>query len=133
MSKKKKRKSITFDEDNYEFLSNHDNASALVRDLVKQYRTDGNREKAALKLRQQQKQRELESAREGVDRLENDLEEITELLQEVKDVETEQWDNAVSALENTPKEPDNPAVENWADKLGLTPTALIEQLPEDSR
>jgi len=133
MSKKKKRKSITFDEDNYEFLSNHDNASALVRDLVEQYRTDGNREKAALKLRQQQKQRELESSREDVNRLENDLEEITELLQEVKDVESEQWDNAVSALENTPKEPDNPAVENWADKLGLTPTALIEQLPEDGR
>jgi len=129
----KKRKSITFDPDNYEYLSNHDNASALVRDLVEQYRTDGNRQKAALKLRQEQKQRELELAQEEVNRLENDLEEITRLLQEVKEFESNQWDEAVDALKNTPKDPDNPAVENWADKLGMTPTALIEQLPGDGR
>jgi len=129
----KKRKSITFDEDNYEFLSNHDNASALVRDLVEQYRTDGNREKAALKLRQEQKQRELESARDEVKRVENDLKEITELLQEVEEVEADQWDEAVEALSNAPKEPDNPAIENWADKLGVTPTQLIEELDEDNR
>jgi len=129
----KKRKSITFDEDNYEFLSNHDNASALVRDLVEQYRTDGNREKAALKLRQEQKQRELESVRDEVKRIENDLKEITELLQEVEEVKADQWDEAVEALSNAPKEPDNPAIENWADKLGVTPTQLIEELDEDNR
>jgi len=128
----KKRKSITFDPDNYDFLSSHDNASALVRDLVEQYRTDGNREKAALKLRQEQKRREIEQARKEVDRLENDLKEITELIQEVEDNEADQWDEAVDALSNAPKEPDNPAIENWASKLGMTPTRLIEKLAEDS-
>lgn len=127
----KKPKSITFDEDNYEFLSNHDNASALVRDLVEQYRTDGNREKAALKLRQEQKQRELKSAREDVARLEADLEEITDLLTELKEIEDDSWEEAKEALEAVPLEPDNLAVKNWAKKLGMTPTKLIERVSEE--
>jgi len=124
----KKRKSITFDPDNYDFLSNHDNASALVRDLVEKYRTDGNREKAALKLRREQKARELESAREEVERLESDLEEIDRLIHDVEQADETNLDEAAERLRGTELSRDNEAIKTWSGKLGLTPTELIDEL-----
>lgn len=125
-----KPKSIRFDRDNYEYLSNHDNASALVRDLVKQYRTEGEPERAALKLRRKQKAAELDEARKKVNRLENDLAEIDALIEDMEAKDDIDIDEAADALENVPLERDNPAVENWAQKLGLTPTQLIDRLKD---
>jgi len=124
-----KPKSIRFDKENYEYLSNHDNASALIRDLVEKYRTDGNREKAALKLRREQKARELDSAREEVQRLESDLSQIDALIDDLNEAEDgSNIDKAAESLENVPLDRDNPAIKNWAGKLGLTPTELIDEL-----
>jgi len=125
-----KPKSIRFDKDNYEFLSNHDNASALVRDLVEKYRTDGNREKAALKLRREQKARELENARDEVERLENDLEEIDTLIHDVEQADQTNIDEAAKQLRGTELVRDNAAIQTWSSKLGLTPTELIDELKE---
>jgi len=125
-----KPKSIRFDKDNYEYLSNHDNASALVRDLVEKYRSDGNREKAALKLRREQKARELDSARKEVQRLESDLSQIDALIDDLNEADDGGIDEADESLKNVSLERDNPAIKNWAGKLGLTPTELIDELKE---
>ena len=121
-------KSIRFDESNYDYLSDHDNASALIRDLVEKYRTDGNREKAALKLRREQKARELESAREEVERLESDLEEIDRLIHDVEQADETNLDEAAERLRGTELSRDNEAIKTWSGKLGLTPTELIDEL-----
>lgn len=123
-----KPKSIRFDKDNYQFLSNHDNASALVRDLVEQYRREGKPERAALKLRRKQKAAELEEAREKVERLESDLSEIDAMIENMNAAEETDIKEAAEALEGVELNRDNPAVENWAQKLNITPTELINSI-----
>jgi len=123
-------KSIRFDRENYRFLSDHDNASALVRDLVEQYRTEGEPERAALKLRRKQKAVELEEARDKVKRLENDLAEVDALIEDMENADEVDLSEAAAALEGVELDRDNPAVQNWSQKLGLTPTQLIDQLTE---
>jgi septal ring factor EnvC (AmiA/AmiB activator) len=68
-----------------------------------------------------ERERELAAERDELARLESQLDEF----------ETErelQLEAARDALENTPRHPDNPAVKNWADDLGMTPTQLLEVL-----
>ena len=127
-----KPKSIRFDPDNYQYLSNHDNASALVRDLVEQYRTEGEPERAALKLRRKQKAAELEEARDKVRRLESDLADIDALITDMEAADDTNIDEAAEALEGVELDRDNPAVQNWSQKLGVSATQLIEGV-EDHR
>ena len=127
-----KPKSIRFDRDNYQYLSNHDNASALVRDLVEQYRTEGEPERAALKLRRKQKAAELEEARDKVRRLESDLADIDALITDMEAADDTNIDEAAEALEGVELDRDNPAVQNWSQKLSVTATQLIEGV-EDHR
>ena len=123
-----KPKSIRFDRENYQFLTNHDNASALVRDLVEQYRTEGQPERAALKLRRKQKADELDEAREKVERLENDLAEIDAMVEDMEAADDTNIDEAAEALEGVELTRDNPAVQNWSQKLGVTSTQLIDSV-----
>jgi len=123
-------KSIRFDRSNYEFLSNHDNASALVRDLVEQYRREGKPERAALKLRRKQKAAELEEARKKVERLESDLSEIDAMIKNMNAAEETDIEEAAEALDGVELTCDNPAVNNWAQKLNITPTELIDSIEE---
>jgi len=125
-----KPKSIRFDRQNYEYLSNHDNASALVRDLVEQYRTEGEPDRAAAKLRRKQKAAELEEARGKVERLEKDLAEIDALIEDLEADDGVDIDEAVANLEGVPLERENPAVQNWAQKTRMTPTQLIDRVEE---
>jgi len=128
MSDDKKVKSVNLDQDNAEYLSRQDNASALVDDLVEQYRTNGDRQTAALKLRREQKRRELEDARLTVERLENDLEEIDAMIDDAEDAEENVLDEAAEKLQATELTPDNPAVKKWADKADLSINTFIEEL-----
>lgn len=131
VSDEKKVKSFTVDRGNAEFLTEQDNASALVNDLVEKYRTDGNRELAALELRREQKRRELEQAREEVARLENDLEEIDALIDDADAEEASKIEDASESLPPSRRlDHDNPAVENWARKLGMPVSTFLEELRE---
>jgi hypothetical protein len=127
-------KSVSIDEDAAEFLSEQDNASALVEDLVNQYRQHGmGREMAALKLRRKQKARELEKARENVERLQADLAEIDALIEDAQNAQDGTLEEAIDAVETIETEDltrDNPAVDHWAEQTGMTPTAFIDAVKE---
>lgn len=124
----KKRKSVTLDPDNAQYLTEHDNASALVNDLVENYRKHGDRGVVGLKLQRKQKEAEAQSAQERADRLFNEGEELDRLIKEFEREESAELKEARSALAETPKDPDNPAIERWAKELGMTPTELLEEL-----
>jgi len=67
------------------------------------------------------RQRELAEERDELERLQQQLESFD-------DERNAKLEQAREALKDAPKEPDNPAIETWAEKCGLTPTALLEEL-----
>ena len=124
----KKRKTFTLDPENYNALTDHDNASALVNDLVEEWRRGGDRGTAALRLNLRQKKREREIAKDRFEKLDDDVEELEALLAEFESQQTNDLDRAREALEDTPLEPDNPAIKKWSRDLGIEPTELIREL-----
>jgi len=125
----KEVKSFTLDPENKRALDQTDNASAVVNDLVTQWRQGGkNRDTVALELRKRQKERQIEEAQDKLERLQTEDEEIERLLIEFECDEDAKLEEARNALANTPKDPNNGAVENWAQKLGVTPEQLIDSL-----
>ena len=125
----KERTSVTLDVKNHEYLKKQDNASAIVNDLVEQMRNGGDRHNAALQLQIEQKTREKEQAEKTVERLGREIAELKQLVAANEQHADAKLDEAIEALETTPRNPQNPAIENWAGKLGMTPTELIEELP----
>lgn len=130
----KKVKSFSLDEALADWLADLDNASALVEDLVDEYRRNGTgREMAALKLRREQKSRELELARGEVQRLERDLSEIDALIEDAENAEDGTLEDAIDAVETIDDDDltrDNPAVQHWSDQTGMTPTEFIDAVEE---
>jgi chromosome segregation ATPase len=126
----KKRKAVTLDPENHEYLQQQDNASAVVNDLVAQLRQGGDRQTAAIELQIEQKERELEEAEGKVDRLTRELTELRQLRATCEREEDARLEQADAALEGAELEPTNPAVENWAGKLGMTPGELVDELTQ---
>jgi len=124
----KKRRTVTLDPENDRVLEDSDNASAIVNDLVEQYRKNGDRGTAALELQREQKQRELKNAKRKVENLEQDIAELDALIREYQREEDAELQEAREKLAQTPKEPDNPAIQSWAQDLGLTPEQLLDEL-----
>lgn len=125
----KKRTSITVDPDVYEFLSQSEvNQSGLINDLVREYKDNEKRQVAALRLRYQHLKREAEEARETAERKEEQAQDVKELLDEAESKETDKIQDVAEKLESVPKQPENPAVQHQAEKLGLTPEELLERI-----
>lgn len=124
----KERRTVTLDAENDKVLEESDNASAIVNDLVEQYRKNGDRGTAALELQREQKQRELKNAKRKVENLEQDIAELDALIREYQREEDAELQEAREKLAKTPKEPDNPAIKSWAKDLGLTPEQLLDEL-----
>ena len=124
----KPRKTVTLSEEAKAILEKEDNASAVVTDLVEQYGRSGERGTAGLRLQRKHKARELEQALETVERLETELEDIDELIEEYEVERSDEWQQAKDALEHTPKDPENDAIKHWARKLNVTPEDLIDEI-----
>lgn len=74
-----------------------------------------------------QEQDELMEEREG---LEQQRARIKSRIEESSDAEEQKLANARDVLEDVPHDPTNPAIENWASDLGMTPDELIEELED---
>lgn len=125
----KETRTVSLSEENNQYLSNQDNASAVVDDLITQLREGGDRETAVIDMQIEQQKREITEAENRVERLKQGLEELRKLRSELQNEESTELAEAKAALEGTPKQTDNPAIQHWAKKLGLSPDDLIEQLP----
>lgn len=124
----KRRKSFSLDEPNAELCDDHDNASALVNDLLTQYRKGADKETVAIDLQIQQKKRELEEKDRQRERVESELQELRQLKAGVESRESADLQRAKDVLSSTPRDPSNVAIQDWADDLGMTPEELIEEL-----
>lgn len=77
-------------------------------------------------LQQERNEREREIAE-----VKDELERLETTLQRAKDKQTDELGEAVEAVSKIPDSrltEDNPAVENWASKVGVTPAELIAEV-----
>jgi len=127
----KERRTVTLSPEANRVLDEEDNVSAVVTDLVEQYARTGDRGSAGLQLQRKHKLSELEQAKETVSRLEKEIDELTTLIEERQEQESTEWEEAKEALGGIDERrltTDNPAVENWSEKLGVSPSELIERI-----
>lgn len=132
----KKRTSISVDPDVYQFLQQPEiNQSQLIQELVREYRENEKRQVAALELRLRQLEEDAENLEQRAQNKRQQAKEVAALLDDAQEAENEQLQEAREALSGINLQrvsPDNPAIENWASKLDMEPTALIDRLLEDS-
>lgn len=126
----KRRISATIDEANHEWLEAHtDNKAAFINDLLTRARQNEDAiDHIVARYRKEQLKAELatvEARREGI---EEQLAELNELERRRENREDAEIDQALDALEGVPPEPSNPAVQNWAEKLGTSPQTIAEEL-----
>lgn len=124
----KQRKTFTVDPQNAELCEQLDNASAVVNDLLTQYRKTGDSDTVALELQIQQKEREEREKKRELERVQQDKEELQELKRQLSSQESAELQEAREALDGVPHEPTNPGIKNWSDKLGIEPQKLIDRL-----
>jgi len=121
-------RTVSLTPENDQYLKEQDNASAVVDDLITQLREGGDKETAVIEMQIEQQERELEEARRRVERLERGLGELKDLRDTLKSQESAELQQAREALSGTPKEATNDAVQHWAEKLGMAPDELVQQL-----
>jgi len=73
---------------------------------------------------------EIESRKQELAKLKTELEALRQKAKAVEDNQEDTIADAREALEGVPRNPDNPGIKNWADKLGLTEQALIDKLEQ---
>jgi len=77
---------------------------------------------------------EIERLEEEIDDVEREKQKLRErrsqLEEKLDDLDDEPalMDQAREKLSETPRDPSNPAIENWASKLGMTSDELVAQL-----
>jgi septal ring factor EnvC (AmiA/AmiB activator) len=131
----KTRKTITIDSELAEIVDRRDefNLSGFVNVCLEQhFSADGatSPQATALKAKLEQIEEELEDAERKRERLRSRRQEIEAELEDVEDDEPELLEQARDKLANTPKDPDNPAIQNWASKLGMPSEELVEELEQ---
>jgi len=126
----KKVTSVSIDEELGRRLENDDhvNASGLFNQFLKEYYATGSVDGVDLRLRRLD--RELQKARDKVERLEAEREELLERKEQQEEAQSEELEEALDVLQSIPNRklgPDNPAVVNHANDLGLSPRELAEK------
>jgi len=132
----KTRKTITIDSELAELVDRRDefNLSGFVNVCLEQhFSADGatSPQATALKAKLEQIEEELDDTERKRERLRSRRQEIESELEDVEDDEPELLAQARDVLENAPKEPDNPAIQNWASKLGMPSDELLKRLEEE--
>lgn len=125
---KKKRKSFSVSEENAQLCEELDNASAVVDDLLSQYRKTGERNSAALEMQLDQTKAEIKETEDKLQRLKRQKKDLEQLKAEFTKQESAELQQARQELEGVPREETNPAIQNWAGKLGMTVPELLQEL-----
>lgn len=134
----KSRKSFSLSKENAQWLErqHENNQSAFVDKMVEAAR-DGNLRAglAGKKAQLQMLRQELKRRQQEIERIENEIESVEADIEEMERNPPDQLEEAFDIVEQVaPKSSDmvedNPAVENHAEKLGMSPEQLVEEYRE---
>lgn len=101
------------------------------------WREFGGKRKGDLERRIDEKERrinvvedELEGREDELDELNRELHTLRDKYEEKVEEEEETLAEAIEALDGARLVPDNPAVQNWAEKVDMTPAELINEVKD---
>lgn len=125
----KQRRTVSLDEDADRYLDRADvNASGFVNRLVRNaINTDG-KDLSMLRLRKQQLESDIESLEGELKNKRQEKERVEEQLDEQQNQTATTIEEAVTHLDGIPADPDNPAIQNWADKANLPVETFVDEL-----
>jgi len=131
----KSRKTITVDAQLAELVDEKPsfNLSGFVNECLEQHFGGGGMsspKNAALQAELERLERELADLDDKKEQIRQKRESIEEELEEQAEQEPELMEQAKEKLEDAPRDPSNPAIQNWASKLGITPDELCDRLPK---
>lgn len=128
----KVRKTFSLDAQNADYLDREtNNKSGFINDLIEAHRQGASEvETAVARHREEQLQSELRQVKSRENSIKSQLETVQKRLSTEEERREEKMEEARNALETVPMEVDNPAVENWARKLKMTPAELIEEVED---
>ena len=129
----RKATSVYLEVDHVEWMERQNlNRSEFVNDLISRYRDgNGRMDEAVARFRLEQLSSEEVSVESRLETIQSEKERLREQLETSEKKAKVELEQAKDALQDTPKEPTNPAIQNWASDLGMTPQELIEQLEGD--
>lgn len=144
---KKKRRSVSLDEEVDEILKNNPNASQLVNSLVREYEFAGSSREAALNKKIAEKESELEQARREktryeskIDRLERDIEQLRDKLHGLTEAEKKAVKEVVRMCQPDKKgrrviksdqlHAENEAILMRANNVGMSAERFVKEVEE---
>ena len=102
--------------------------SALWREFGGERRSDIERRIEEKERRISMVRTERDERDREIETMEQELSALRRKLEETESRREAQLKKAREELAGVPKEPENPAIKNWAGKLDLTPSELLEEL-----
>jgi len=126
------RKQITVDPKLAEEVERRDefNLSGFVNRCLEHHFAGGSQtgiDESALRAEIERLEEEIDDVEREKQKLRERRSQLEEKLDELDD-EPALMDQAREKLAQTPRDPSNPAIENWASKLGMTSDELVAQL-----
>jgi len=124
--------SVTLSQKNKEYVDNEvNNRSAFINDLIEAHRQGkSDMNEAIARYRKQQLESELRTVETKREQILDELEYFEQQVSEEKARKEELLAEAREKLTDVPRREDNPAIQNWAEKIGITATQLIEELED---
>lgn len=133
---KKKRKTFSLDPEIVDELDEKGlNASGVVNNLLEEYLIGGTSPAIGKELRIKDIEREINEQLDKRDKINRRIERLrTEREQLEKEIEEQQEQRKQKIQEAAKyvkgKDPDNPAVQNWSEKLSMSPSELLREVDE---
>jgi len=130
----KERKTFSLDAEVVEQLNEKNlNASGVANDLLQEYLVGGTTAAVGKEIRIQHIEQEIEEQLTERDRINRRIERLRNerqrLERQIEQQQAEHRDRLEEAAEYVRgKDPNNPAVENWAEKLGMDTHELLEKV-----
>jgi len=129
----KKRVAVSLSEENVAWIDeNYNNRSGFLDDLVTRAREgESQMDEVVARYRLEQLNAQESSVESRLESIQSQKERLREQLKSSEKETEALLSDAKQALEHTPKEPNNPAIKQWASDLGMTAQELIEELDGD--
>jgi DNA repair ATPase RecN len=111
-----------------DFLERKDNKSAYLRKLIRADMQGPGTELVGLEMQIKTLEKQAQTKAQEEEMLQEQAEELRELKQSLEGTQDRRLNEAREQLSDTPKDPSNPAIQNWAERMDLTPEQLCERL-----
>jgi cell shape-determining protein MreC len=113
------------------YLNSKNNKSAYIRDLIEADMRGNQAEVVGLETQIETLEKQAQSHAEQEQMFQDQAEELRELKNQVESTTATNLEKARAKLQDTPKDPANPAIQKWAEKVNLSPTELCKQLKDN--